>query len=389
MAAARYSRHVEGAPLAGIRVLDLTHMLAGPYCTLLLGDLGADVVKVEAPDHPDRARSMPGCEVDGTPVYFSCLNRGKRSVALDLKSDDGRDAFYRLVEEADVVVDNFRPGVTERLGVDFEALRERNPRVVCCSITGFGLTGPRRQEPAYDYLVQALAGTMSLTGDPEGEPTKYGISIVDHSAGLAAAFGILAAVRQAERTGEGRQVDISLLDTHLSMLSYVAADYLSCGAEPQRHAHSAHPYLVPSQLFATADGHLVLMPMADHMWRPLCDALDLDELAADPALADARGRLAQRERVCEAIAGALATRRTADAEARLRDAGVPVAPVNTVAQALADPQVEARGMLVEAGGVRMVGNPIRISGNAGLEPRPAPAAGEHTAEVLREGAVVD
>ena len=377
------------APLAGIRVLDLTHTLAGPYCTLLLADLGADVVKVETPGRPDRARTMPGCAVEGETAYFACLNRGKRSVALDLKSEAGLADFRRLVADAHVVVDNFRPGVTGRLRVDFASLRELNPRIVCCSITGFGLTGPRSEEPAYDYLVQALAGTMSLTGDPEGEPTKYGVSVVDHTAGLAAAFGILAAVRQSERTGEGRQVDIALLDTHLSMLSYVAADYLTCGVEPQRHAHSGHPYIVPSQLFATADGYVVVMPLSDRMWPPLCTALGLDGLAADPALADARGRLAQRERVCAAVAGALTGRSTAEAEAVLRAAGVPVAPVQSVPQALADPQVEARGMIVEAGGFRMVGNPIRISGNDELRARAAPAAGEHTTEVLGQVSFVD
>jgi crotonobetainyl-CoA:carnitine CoA-transferase CaiB-like acyl-CoA transferase len=365
-------------------VLDLTHMLAGPYCTLLLADLGCDVIKIEAPGRPDRARSMPGCTVDGETAYFGSLNRNKRSVALDLKQDAGLRAFYRLVETAHVVVDNLRPGVTARLGIDFERLRDVNPQIVTCSITGFGLSGPRRDEPAYDYLIQALAGTMSLTGDPDGEPAKFGISIVDHSAGLAGAFAVLAALHEAERTGQGRQADVALFDTHLSMLTYLAADYLNCGIEPQRYAHSAHPYLVPSQLFATEDGFLVVMPMADHMWPKLCEALGLEELAGDPELGDARGRLANRDRVTTTLAGELARRKTVDVLGALHAAGVPAAPVNTVAEALADPQVGARAMIVDDGRMRMVGNPVKISGMREQAPRRAPSLGEHTREILLE-----
>ena len=365
-------------------MLDLTHMLAGPYCTLLLADLGCDVIKVEAPARPDRARSMPGCTVDGETAYFACLNRNKRSVGLDLKDEASLRAFYRLVETAHVVVDNLRPGVTERLRIDFEDLRKVNPAIVTCSITGYGLSGPRRDEPAYDYLIQALSGTMSLTGDPDGEPAKYGISIVDHSAGLAGAFAVLVALREAERTGVGRRADIALFDTHLSMLTYLAADFLNCGLLPERLAHSAHPYLVPSQLFPTEDGFVVIMPMADHMWPKLCSALGLDALAGDPELAGARGRLDNRERITAALSIELAGLRTDEALATLRAAGVPAAPVNTVADALADPQVEARGMIVEDGRLRMVGNPVKISGVNEHAPRPAPTLGEHTREVLLE-----
>ena len=356
-------------------------MLAGPYCTMLLADLGCDVIKIESPSHPDRSRSIPGCTVEGTSAYFACLNRNKRSLALDLKDDAAREAFYRLVERSHVVVDNFRPGVTGRLGIDFSRLREHNPRIVSCSISGFGATGPRRDAPAYDYVIQALSGTMSLTGDPAGEPVKYGISIVDHTAGVFAAFGILAALRRAERTGEGSFLDASLLDTHLSMLTYVAADYLNCGVEPQRYPHSAHPYLVPSQLFRTRDGHIVVTPMADHMWQALCTALGLVELGADPELATAAGRLARREQVTAAVAAALAEWATDDALAALGEAGVPAAPVNTVAEALAAPQVEAREMVVQAGGIRMMGNPIRLGEQRF---RPAPSLGEHTREILAE-----
>ena len=261
-------------PLAGLRVLELTHYLAGPYCTLFLADLGADVIKIESPDHPDLGRAMPGCRIEGEPAYFHCLNRGKRSVALDLKSEAGRAAFYRLVETAQVVVDNFRLGVMERLGADSETLRRMNPSLVTCSLTGFGATGPKRDLPAYDYLIQALSGMMSLTGDPGGKPTKYGISIVDHTSGVMGAFAILAALRGVEQTGIGRHVDLALLDSHVHMLTYLAADYLNCGMEPERYEDSAHPYIVPSQRFSTRDGDLVIMPMADRMWIQLCEALE-------------------------------------------------------------------------------------------------------------------
>jgi formyl-CoA transferase/CoA:oxalate CoA-transferase len=371
-------------PLTGIRVLELTHYLAGPYCTLFLADLGADVIKIESPAHPDLGRGMPGCHIDGAPAYFHCLNRNKRSVALDLKDEQGRAAFHRLVATADVVVDNFRHGVTERLGADPSTLRGLNERLVTCSLTGFGASGPKRDLPAYDYLIQAMSGMMSLTGDPGGKPTKYGISIVDHAAGLLGAFAILAALRSVGQTGSGCHVDLAMLDSHVHMLTYLAADYLNCGMEPERYEDSAHPYIVPSQRFSTSDGDLVIMPMADEMWARLCTALGLAELGEDSALATAEGRLRQRARIVRILAEEFARRETSAAVELLRANGVPAAPVNTVPQILADPQVEARNMVVEAGGVRMLGNPVKLR-EVGEQPfRAAPKLGEHTRQVLLE-----
>jgi crotonobetainyl-CoA:carnitine CoA-transferase CaiB-like acyl-CoA transferase len=374
-------------PLDDIRVLELTHYLAGPYCTLFLADLGADVIKIESPEHPDLGREIPGCQVNGAPAYFHCLNRNKRSVALDLKSDAGRSAFRQLVATADVVVDNYRHGVMERLGADPGSLRAINPRLVTCSLTGFGASGPRRDLPAYDYLIQALSGIMSLTGDPGGKPTKYGISIVDHTAGLLGAFAVLAALRAAERTGAGRHIDLALLDSHVHMLTYLAADYLNGGIEPGRYADSAHPYIVPSQRFSTSDGDIVIMPMADHMWTRLCDALGLEELRDDGALATASGRLGQRERIVGALADEFATRKTSETVELLEANGVPAAPVNSVPEILADPQIEARGLVVEADGVRMLGNPVKISDVDSSRYRAAPSLGQHTREVLLEAGV--
>ena len=225
---------------------------------------------------------------------------------------------------------------------------------------------------------------MSLTGDPGGKPTKYGISIVDHTSGLMGAFAIVAALRGVEQTGVGQHVDLALLDSHVHMLTYLAADYLNCGMEPERYEDSAHPYIVPSQRFSTADGDLVIMPMADRMWRALCDALGLGELAADPELATAAGRLASRERVIAALTAAFATRETLPTVELLVAHGVPAAPVNSVPEILADPQIEARDMVVEAGGVRMLGNPVKLRDGAAPAYRPAPRLGEHTEELLRE-----
>jgi crotonobetainyl-CoA:carnitine CoA-transferase CaiB-like acyl-CoA transferase len=277
----------------------------------------------------------------------------------------------------------------EKLGADPQTLRRLNPRLVTCSLTGFGATGPKRDLPAYDYLIQAMSGIMSLTGDPGGKPTKYGISIVDHTSGLLGAFAILVALRAAERDGVGRHVDLALLDSHVHMLTYLAADYLNCGMEPERYEDSAHPYIVPSQRFPTRDGDIVIMPMADHMWERLCQALGLAELGSDPELATASGRLANRERVVRVLTEELGRRDTDETVELLVASGVPAAPVNTVPQILADPQIEARHMLVEAGGVRMLGNPVKLSDLPETPFRPAPRLGQHTREVLLEAGVAE
>lgn len=377
--------------LEGIRVLELTVQLSGPYGAMVLADLGADVIKIEAPDRPDPARLVPSAKVGGESTYYLSLNRNKRSVTLDLKDSDDRETFFRLVETADVVLDNFRPGVTQRLGVDHERLAARNPSIVSCSLSGFGHTGPDRDRPGYDYLMQALSGAMSLTGDPEGPPTKYGISVVDHVGGLCAVIGILAALSARDRDPErrGRAVDVALLDSHLSLLSYLAADMLNGGGVPQRQRLSAHPTLVPAQVFATADGYVVIMPLANHFFPLLCEAVDLPELVRDPRFCDAAARLAHRNELLPILEGRLAERTTDEWVKELSAVHVPVAPVQTVEEALAMEQVEAREMVVELthpqyGAYRAVGNPIKIS-NTGPQPlRPAPTAGQDNREVLAE-----
>lgn len=373
--------------LEGIRVLDLTHFLAGPYCTLVLADLGADVVRVEDPDHPDDARSMPPHFLDGESLYYLSLNWGKRSVALRLGDPGDRERMYGLLGWADVLIDNFRPGVMRKLGLDHEAVAARNPRLISCSITGFGEDGPYSARPGYDYTIQALAGVQSLTGDP---PVRPGLAYADHTGGLTAVVGLLAALLERERTGRGRHLDVGLLDVQLSMLTYLAGYTLNAGEVPRAVAGGGHPVLVPTQNFATADGWVSFFVGNDPMWRRARAAL------AVPALEDARydtvaGRAEHKAEVLDLVARRLRADTTATWVARLEAAGVPCAPVNSVDQALADPQVLARGMVVEAahpeyGRYRHVAGPLPRLRNP--ESRPAPRLGEHTEEVLREAGLL-
>lgn len=379
----------QSPPLEGVRILDLTHMLSGPYAAMLLGDLGADVVKVESPRRPDRARSVPPWRVGDQSAYYLSLNRNKRSVTLDLKEPPDRERFLELVRTADVVFENFRPGVADRLGLDQATLEAHNPDVVVCSLSGFGQTGPWRDRPAYDYLVQALAGTMSLTGDPTGPPTKYGVSIVDHVGGLFAVIGILSALVSRERGRGNRAVDVSLFDSHLSLLSYLAGWQLNCDAVPTRHRSSAHPTLVPSQVFETGDGHIVIMVLAEHFWEPMCGALGMPEIAHDPRFTDATERLAHRDELVTILEKRLREASTKYWLDALVDAGVPSAPVQSVPEALRGEQVRAREMVLELhhpqyGTYRAIANPVKFSGSGPPPARPAPLLGEHTQELLKE-----
>lgn len=376
--------------LEGIRVVELAAQLSGPFGAMVLADLGAEVIKVESRQRPDAARTVPSAMVGDQATYYLSLNRNKRSVLLDLKDERHRAAFLELVAASDVVFDNFRPGVMQRLGLDHARLSAVNPGIITCSLSGFGQTGPKRDRPGYDYLMQALAGTMSLTGEPDGPPTKYGISVVDHVAGLYAAIGILAALAARDRHPErrGQSVDVALLDTHLSLLSYVAAEVLNGGRLPERQPMSAHPSLVPAQAFQTLDGHVVVMPLANHFFPPLCDALELSELADDPRFVDGAQRLRHREELLAVLKAQFLGRSTADWVRSLEEHGVPAAPVQTVTEALEMDQVGARDMLLELahpgyGSYRTVGNPLKLS-DAVQPARAAPMAGEDTAAVLTE-----
>jgi crotonobetainyl-CoA:carnitine CoA-transferase CaiB-like acyl-CoA transferase len=321
---------------------------------------------------------------DDQSLYFLALNSGKRSVGVRLSSDEGRDVVHDLVRAADVVVDNYRPGVLARFGLDADSLHRVNPAVVTCSLTGYGATGPDAQRAGYDYTIQALAGVMSLAGEPDGPPTKAGISYVDHSGGITAALGVCAALVERARTGVGRHVDLALFDVQISMLTYLASWQRNRGAEFSRTANSAHPSLVPAQNFRTADGHLALFVGNDAMWQRLVDALGDEELRA-AQFVTRQGRFDHRDEVLRRVQDALLRATGREWEKRLGEAGVACGVVNDVAGALAEPQTVARGLVVHNehqvyGGYDHVRGPLPTQAGASL--RPAPLLGEHTTEAL-------
>ena len=375
-------------PLEGLRILSVSQFGAGPFGTQMLADLGADVVKIEDPGvGGDSARYVPPFQGEGDSPYFQSFNRGKRSLALNLRHPDGQSVFRDLVRVSDAVFNNARGDLPEKLGLTYEQLRDVNPRVVCCSLTGYGRTGPRAAEPAFDYLVQGYAGYMSVTGEPDGPPGKCGVSVIDFAGGYAAMVGLMVGLFDAQRTGVGRDVDISLLDTAVSMLSYFAIWTLNRDWTAERTRDSAHQTLVPAQNFPTRDGWIVIFCNKEKFWRDLVETLGAPELAEDPRFGSFADRFRHREALLPLLRERFATRTTADWLDRLRGR-VPCAPVNDVRQALADPHVLARDMIVEVehpqfGTLREVRSPVRTEGEI-RDPRRAPRLGEHTDDVLRE-----
>jgi len=377
----------DAGPLGGIRVLDFSRFLAGPYATMILAELGADVIKFEDPEHPDEARQVGPYFQGGQSLYFAALNRGKRSVRARLSRPEGREVVRALLASVDVVVDNSRPGVMTKLGLDPSTIREINPEVITCSLSGFGATGPYAERVAYDYTIQALAGVMSMSGEPDGPPGKAGVSYVDHSGGLAAALAVCAALVERTRTGHGRHLDLGLLDVQTSMLSYLAAWTLNQGYEPSRISDGAHPSLVPAQTFATRDGFLSLFIGNDAMWTRFASALGGSQLS-DPALQTGAGRLQHRDTVVRVLSELFAAKDTTHWVTVLAASGVACAPVNSLGDALRDPQVTSRGLVVTAshpsyGDYRCVRGPLPglAGGHIHLG---SPLLGEHTGEVLQE-----
>ncbi|MBW2290311.1 MAG: CoA transferase [Deltaproteobacteria bacterium] len=351
-------------PLAGLLVVDLTRVLAGPFCTMVLADLGARVIKVEAPGGDDARRIGPF--VDGESAYFASLNRGKQSIALDLKDGADRSVFEKLLARADVLCENFRPGVMERLGYGWEALAQRHPRLVLASTSGFGQTGPYAGRPAYDIVVQAMGGVMSLTGHPGGPPTRVGSSLGDITAGLFTAVGIQAALLERERSGKGRRVDVSMLDAQVATLENAIARYAATGEVPGPMG-SRHPSIAPFEALATAHGHIVIAAGNDALFAVLCETLERAELARDPRFASNELRRSNAAELSDLLEEALAVRPADAWIERLLEAGVPSGPLNDVAAVVADPQVAARNMVVTAplaggGRLEMAGNPVKISG---------------------------
>ena len=371
-------------PLAGIRVLDVTRFLAGPYATMILAELGAEVIKVEDPARPDEARSVGPYFQNGYSLYFAALNAGKRSLAVSLSSDRGRRLALAVAGTCDVVLDNNKPGVMAKLGLDSKTLRAGNEQLVTCSLSGYGDSGPERGRAGYDYTIQAHSGVMSLTGEPGAPPGKAGISYVDHSGGITAALAVCAALVERARTGRGRHVDLALFDLQISMLSYLAAWHLNAGYSGERVESAGHPSLVPAQNFATADGWITVFVGNDAMWARLVAALE-DEALHSGNFRTVEGRRRHKQEVVAAVGDNIGRRTTAEALIVLEGAGVPAAPVNTLGGALAEPQVAARGLVVSAhhpayGGHRRVAGPL-----AGLRAETlaaAPLLGEHTSQIL-------
>ncbi len=377
-------------PLSGVRVLDLSRVLAGPFAAQILAAFGADVVKVEPPGDPDTTRSIGREVAPSISAYFLAANASKRAVAIDLKVKDGRAVLLDLVRVSDVLLENFRPGVMERLGLAPETLRAANPRLVTASITSFGEESPRRALPAFDLVVQATAGAMAATGEPGRPPVRLGFAMGDLAGGLYAALGVLAALLRREAAGgRGAEVRVSLEESLASLAAYLA-QYALCGEPDAGPVGSGHPSIVPYGAFKTADGHVALGVIGEKFWTLFCRAAGLDGIARDPRFAENAGRVARRAELEAILSAALARRTTADWIARFRAEGVPAGEIRTIADVVRDPEARASGFVgtiadprAAGGAVDVLRSPVRVDGRRS-EPFPAPAFAEHTREVLRD-----
>ncbi len=385
-------------PLAGVRVLDLSRVLAGPWCGQLLGDLGADVIKVERPVEGDDTRhwgppfltTPDGAQGDA--AYYLSANRNKRSITVNFGHPEGRALIERLADDSDILLENYKTGGLAKFGLDYPTLSERNRRLVYCSITGFGHTGPYARRAGYDYLIQAMSGLMSVTGQPSGtpgdEPMKVGVAVADLVTGLYSASAILAALHHARATGQGQFIDMALLDCQLAVMSNQATNYLASGVAPVRLGN-AHPNIAPYQVFATLDGHIVVAVGNDQQFKHYCEAIGAAHLAHDPEFVTNQARVTHRGRLNACLEPIMAERASSDWLAALEAANVPCGPINTFDQVFADPQVQERGMLAEAtrpDGVvtRAPACPIKMSETPVRAPSAPPALGAHTKEVLQE-----
>ena len=375
-------------PLEGIRVLDLSRVLAGPFCTMILGDLGADVIKLEQPGSGDDTRQWGPPWAGGESAYYLCVNRNKRSITLNLKHERGREILVELARDSDVVVENFRVGMLDRMGIGYQALAARYPRLIWCSITGYGLDGPYAERAGYDFVAQGEGGLMSITGEPDGEPMKVGVAIVDLFTGLYAASAILAALHARSQTGRGQLIDVALLPSTVAMLANVGSNYLVSGQIPKRYGN-AHPNIVPYQTFRARDRWMTVAVGNDRQFRQLCRILGMEELADDPRFATNPQRVAHRDELIPLLQTVFETRDADDWLAAMTEVGIPCGPINTLDRVFSHPQILHRGMVIEvphptAGSVRLAGPPFILSETpAGVRSHP-PLLGEHTEEILRE-----
>ncbi len=373
-------------PLEGIRVVDLTRILAGPYCTMMLGDMGAEIIKVENPDGGDDTRSWGPPFLNGVSTYFISINRNKKSLTLNLKDERGKELLRDLIRKSDIMVENFRPGTLDKLGFSWEEIHRINPAMIFASLSGFGQTGPRKSEPGFDVVIQGEGGLMSITGEPDGPPNKVGASVADITAGMLAAQGILLSLYHREKTGVGQMVDVSMLDGQVALLTYHANGYFATGKIPPRRGNK-HPSITPYETYSCKDGYFNLGVGNDSLWRRFCDAMGLGEIKEDPKFAVNKDRVDNRLELQEILDAIFAEKTVEETLDGLRGAGVPCGPINNLAQVLSEPQVLAREMVVDvdvpvAGPTKVTGVPIKLSETPGSVRTPPPTLGQHTEEVL-------
>ena len=373
-------------PLEGIRVVDLTRILAGPYCTMMLGDMGAEIIKVENPDGGDDTRSWGPPFLNGVSTYFISINRNKKSLTLNLKDERGKELLRDLIRKSDIMVENFRPGTLDKLGFSWEEIHRINPAMIFASLSGFGQTGPRKSEPGFDVVIQGEGGLMSITGEPDGPPNKVGASVADITAGMLAAQGILLSLYHREKTGVGQMVDVGMLDGQVALLTYHANGYFATGKIPPRRGNK-HPSITPYETYSCKDGYFNLGVGNDSLWRRFCDAMGLGEIKEDPKFAVNKDRVDNRLELQEILDAIFAEKTVEETLDGLRGAGVPCGPINNLAQVLSEPQVLAREMVVEvdvpvAGPTKVTGVPIKLSETPGSVRTPPPTLGQHTEEVL-------
>jgi crotonobetainyl-CoA:carnitine CoA-transferase CaiB-like acyl-CoA transferase len=382
-------------PLNGIRVLDLSRVLAGPYCTMVLGDLGADVIKVESPEG-DETRGWGPPFAEGESAYYLCVNRNKRSMVVNFKTDEGCTILQELIKQSDVLVENFRPGTLTRFSLDYKTVSALNPKLIYCSITGFGQTGPLSTKPGYDFMIQAMGGLMSITGEPDGEPDgepmKVGVAVADLFAGQNAVIGILAALQARTQTGMGQHLDISLFDSQVGMLANVASNYLISGNLPKRYGN-AHPNIVPYQSFQASDAWFVIAVGNDRQFERLCEVISKQELASNARYRLNSERVRNRDELIALLKPIFLKKTVREWLSALEEAGIPCGPINTLDKVFAEPQMEAREMLIhmqhpEIGDLKLVGSPLKFSDTPVGYKFPPPRLGEHTEDILKERGVI-
>ncbi len=375
--------------LGDVRILDLTRVLAGPYCTMMLGDMGADVIKVEEPSRGDDTRQWgPPFTESGMSTYFISANRNKRSITLNLKSPEGMTLLRELIAKSDVVVENFKAGTLERLGLDYQEMQALQPELIYCTITGYGYSGPYKDRPGYDFIVQAIGGMMAVTGPADGEPVRVGVAITDLLTGIYACNAITAALFARERTGKGQRIDVSLLDSQVATLSYVASNYLNSGIAPKRLGN-AHPNIVPYQSFKASDGYLAFGAGNDGQWAKFCNAISREDWITDERFASNPNRVKNRDELGGLLDSVFAQRTVAEWLNICEGAGIPAGPINEIPQVFKDPQVLEREMIWETNStsgelIRMAGSPLKSIENPPELRYPPPQHGEHTEEILSD-----